>query len=93
MCGGKIAACFVPFAIPYLSNHFELDIPAAGMIDLYDDQMTTKRIRELLNQPFETCRFCASSGHVAPWGLTDEQTKNELSSWSILEKGESFHAK
>jgi organic radical activating enzyme len=83
MWNGRIAACFVPFVIPYLSDYFDLNIPISGTIDLYQDGLTTQKIRELLSTPFETCKYCAYQGHNAPWRTYNEQSRNSLKSWSI----------
>ena len=40
----ELATCFVPFVMPYLSDHFDLDIPISGGIDLFDKNLNTKKL-------------------------------------------------
>lgn len=81
--GHEISVCFVPTVIHYLREHFHLDIPDDGRLDLFQPGLTTQEIRDFLSHPFETCRFCALRGHFEKWELLDRVTREELSSWSI----------
>lgn len=63
---GHIAACFLPFTIHYFNEYFDKNIPATGAIDLYDDGLTTRILKEGLLKPFDTCRYCAEYKNT-PW--------------------------
>lgn len=80
---GKIATCFVPFAIPYLSDHFHLNIPEDGIIDLFEPGLTLSEIRRRLHTPFNTCKYCCLRGHSEPWDTFDSITREEIKTWSI----------
>lgn len=80
---GKIATCFVPFAIPYLSDHFKLNIPEDGIIDLFEHGLSLADIRKRLNTPFNTCKYCCLRGHSEPWGTFDPITREDIKTWSI----------
>ena len=55
--GSNIAACFVPFVINHFFEHFESHIEISGTIDLFEDGLTTAKIRERLEQAFDMCRY------------------------------------
>ena len=63
---GHIAACFLPFTIHYFNEYFDKDIPSTGAINLYDEGLTTRALKEGLLMPFETCRYCADYENM-PW--------------------------
>lgn len=80
---GKIATCFVPFAIPYLNDHFNLNIKIDGTIDLFEEGLTYKEIRRRLITPFNVCRYCCLRGYSEKWDTFDSQTKEKIETWSI----------
>lgn len=55
---GKLAACFLPFTTKYFNAYFGRDLPEDGVIDLYEEGLTTETIRKRLSEPFERCRYC-----------------------------------
>lgn len=55
---GKLAACFLPFTTKYFNAYFDKHLPEDGAIDLYDETLTTEKLKSRLNQPFERCRYC-----------------------------------
>lgn len=81
----QLATCFVPFVIPYLSDHFNLKIKVSGTIDLFDKNLTTKKLLDILkNKPLDLCQYCAvyQSEHVS-WKAVNEKEADDLKNWSL----------
>lgn len=55
---GKIAACFLPFTTKYFNVYYGKDLPEDGALDLYDETLTTEKLKAHLLTPFERCRYC-----------------------------------
>lgn len=55
---GKIAACFLPFTTKYFNLYYGKDLPEDGALDLYDETLTTEKLKAHLLTPFERCRYC-----------------------------------
>ena len=55
---GKIAACFLPFTTKYFNAYYGKDLPEDGALDLYDETLTTPKLKAHLLTPFERCRYC-----------------------------------
>lgn len=55
---GKIAACFLPFTTKYFNEYYDKNLPEDGALDLYEDGLTTEKIKRFLLTPFERCRYC-----------------------------------
>ena len=55
---GKIAACFLPFTTKYFNAYYGKDLPEDGALDLYDETLTTEKLKAHLLTPFERCRYC-----------------------------------
>ena len=58
---GKIAACYLPFMTKYFNAYYGKDLPEDGALDLYEDGLTTEKIKRFLLTPFERCRYCTSN--------------------------------
>ena len=63
---GKLAACFLPFTTKYFNRYFNKSLPEDGAVDLYEEGLTTEKIRRCLSSPFERCRYCMEPIE-APW--------------------------
>ncbi len=81
--GHRISACFVPFVFPYLERAFQLEHPEDETIDLFEEGLTVRKIRERMNSPMDICRFCAHRGQFVPWELTDSHSWENLTDWSV----------
>lgn len=57
---GKVAPCFLPFMGHYFNEYFDKNLPTGGAIDLFEDGLTTRKLKERLMTPFERCGFCVS---------------------------------
>ena len=55
---GKIAACFLPFVTKYFNAYYNKNLPEDGALDLYDENLTTEKLKAHLLTPFERCRYC-----------------------------------
>lgn len=55
---GKIAACFLPFTTKYFNAYYNKNLPEDGALDLYDENLTTEKLKAHLRTPFERCRYC-----------------------------------
>ena len=82
MYGTRIATCFPPFVLHYLSDAFSLNIPISGIIDLSGDGLSAKEIRKRMHTPFDLCRYCAPKGSWSDWEVMTKGSRN-LSEWSI----------
>ena len=63
---GKIAACFLPFTTKYFNAYYDKNLPEDGALDLYEDGLTTERLKKFLLTPFERCSYCTPPV-VAKW--------------------------
>ncbi len=61
---GKIAPCIKPFVIKYFNEYYHKNFPADGVLDLYEDGLTTEKLKRFLLTPFESCRYCTPSVEV-----------------------------
>lgn len=55
---GKIAACFLPFTTKYFNEYFNKNLPEDGALDLYEEGLTTEKLKKFLLTPFERCNYC-----------------------------------
>ncbi len=55
---GKIAACFLPFTTKYFNAYFNKNLPEDGALDLYEENLTTEKLKKFLITPFERCKYC-----------------------------------
>lgn len=55
---GKIAPCFLPFTTKYFNEYYEKNLPEDGALDLYEEGLTTEKLKLHLLTPFERCRYC-----------------------------------
>lgn len=78
---GQIAACFLPFVTHYFNEAFGKDIPENGGIDLYEESLTTRELKERLSKPLERCRYC-SQPVMIPW---DQASKTPILSDWVME--------
>ncbi|MBR4153074.1 MAG: radical SAM protein [Selenomonadaceae bacterium] len=62
---GKIAACFLPFTTKYFNSYYGKDLPEDGALDLYDETLTTEKLKAHLLMPFERCRYCTPPVNIA----------------------------
>jgi len=56
---GKIASCFLPFMGHYFNEYFDKNLPTDGAIDLSEEGLTTRTLKERLMTPFERCAYCS----------------------------------
>lgn len=65
---GKLAHCYKSSAIKIFNNYFNQKLPEeSGLIDLYDQTLTTEKLQAKLLEPFELCRYCTKS-EWREWG-------------------------
>lgn len=77
---GKVGVCFLPFTQKYFNKKYNYDIPCDGAIDLYEDGLTTEKLKRFLLTPFERCRYCREEAVNESWTTM----KNTISDWVIL---------
>lgn len=63
---GHIATCMLPFMTHYFNETFHEDIPEDGAIDLYEEGLTTRSLKEKLETPLRRCAYCGKPKNV-PW--------------------------
>lgn len=61
---GKIAACFLPFVTKYFNEYYGKNLPEDGALDLYEENLTTEKLKRHLLTPFERCRYCTPPVNV-----------------------------
>lgn len=83
MYGSRIAACFVPFVINHYFECFESHQEISGTIDLFEDGLTTAKIRRRLEQSFNLCRYCDFEKRTVKWSLCDANSKLLRNDWSV----------
>ncbi|MBQ9486912.1 MAG: radical SAM protein [Selenomonadaceae bacterium] len=67
LCDGKICACFKPFVTKYFNEYYGKNLPEDGTLDLYEDGLTTEKLKKFLLTPFERCRYCTDNKSYE-WG-------------------------
>lgn len=83
MYGTKIATCYVPFVIHYLSDKFNLAIEETGKIDLMEEGLTAQEIIKRMHTPFDMCRYCAPKGNWTEWERLPGKNNTTIQDWSI----------
>ena len=83
MYGTKIATCYVPFVIHYLSDKFNLAIEETGKIDLMEEGLTAQEIIKIMHTPFDMCRYCAPKGNWTEWERLPDKNNTTIQDWSI----------
>ena len=83
MYGTKIATCYVPFVIHYLSDKFNLAIEETGKIDLMEEGLTAQEIIKRMHTPFDMCRYCAPKGNWTEWERLPDKNNTTIQDWSI----------
>lgn len=61
LCDGKIATCYRPFVTKYFNEYYGKNLPEDGAIDLYEEGLTTEKLKQRLLTPFERCSYCVDS--------------------------------
>ena len=69
LCDGKIAACFLPFVTKYFNAYYGKDLPEDGALDLYDETLTTEKLKAHLLKPLERCNYCTENV-LRKWEVT-----------------------
>lgn len=77
----RIAVCHAPFALPHARDAFGITYTEEGWIDLMQEGLTAKILRERMNRPMELCRYC-NRGMDSWRQLTREQSR-QPENWSI----------
>ena len=77
---GKISACCKPFTTKYFNACFGKNIPTDDMLDLYEPDISTEKIKKFLVTPFERCRYCVDSKFVEWKTMSHPAT---LSDWIV----------
>lgn len=74
---GKMYACAIAAYINYFNDHFQKQIPQRGWIDIHSPETTGEKILEVINEPFETCKFCSANFRKFKWDVS----KKDISEW------------
>lgn len=80
---GRLAPCFPPFVIHYLSETFNLDISESGILDLYEKGMSAERIHRFFDSSFDLCRYCADKRMFAKWERMQNGEEVKIEDWSV----------
>ncbi len=56
---GRLYICSNPALAHYFNQCFGTEIPDAGYVDIYSQNLAGEKCIELLNQPSPACRFCS----------------------------------
>lgn len=79
-CDGKIAACFKPFVTKYFNAYYNKNLPEDGALDLYEEGLTTEKLKAHLQKPFQRCMYCTENQSF-PWGVVSHPSP--LSDWVL----------
>ena len=74
---GQMAACFLPFTQKYFNNNFEKELPTDGAVSLYDENLTTYKLKSHLQKPFKRCCYCSKEDDEIRWHVTG----NSINEW------------
>ena len=56
---GKLLTCPRPSAIKFFNDYYHKNLPEdSGIINLYDEDLTTEKLREFMIKPFKLCKYC-----------------------------------
>lgn len=77
---GKIAACYKPFVTKYFNEYFDKNLPEEGALDLYEEGLTTEKLKAHLLKSFERCGYCT---RVVPFKWEVVSGKSDISDWIV----------
>ncbi len=79
---GYLAPCPLPFTINYLNDKYNQEFAKKGkLINIYDD-ITGKKIKEKLKEPFELCNYCAHYRDDLPYFIWEQRKDDyKLDDW------------
>lgn len=77
---GKIASCFLPFMQHYFNDAFGENMPEEGYVDLYEDGLTTRKLKERLYAPLKRCGYCGRAKKI-DWKQAEKEPV--LSDWVV----------
>ena len=80
LCDGKIAACFMPFVTKYFNEYYNKNIPEVGELNLYEEGLTTEKLKKHLLTPFERCSYCKDTQSF-DWEVTSHPSP--ISDWVL----------
>ena len=70
---GSIYPCAAPAFVGYFNRAFGSSVAAAGGLDIHERGVTGARILQFLEQPCETCRYCAHEYRHFQWATSTRQ--------------------
>ena len=80
---GRLYVCCISCNIIAFNQHFDLNIPEDGFVNIYDDEITGWKIIERFDNPSPMCRFCTLGWDDVPtfqW----KTSKGVLEDWDAL---------
>ena len=77
---GKIAACYRPFVTKYFNAYYNKGLPEDGALNLYEEGLTTEKLKAHLLKPFERCSYCTSD-KLFEWGVVSKESP--ITDWII----------
>lgn len=77
LSNGRLYVCCMPSLVKHFNQHFGVQVPVGGGIDIYKAGLTGARAIAMLNAPSPTCRFCSYDFPEFPW----KSSKRQMSEW------------
>ncbi len=74
---GKLAPCPLPFTIGYYNKKFNKKYNySLNVIDIYDEKLSSRIIKEKLLVPFELCNYCGHYRDDLPFFKWEQRINN-----------------
>lgn len=80
---GKLLACPRPSAVKFFNDYYHKNLPTnSGIIDLYEKDLTTEKLKTTMITPFELCKYCTPRFWIK-WATVKHPSP--LSDWVVEE--------
>ena len=85
---GVLARCPMFLTVEYFNDYFHVQYPyKEAWIDIYDSELTSKKIFEQLNKIYKLCNYCARYkmpyAGMRKWSCYHVNEKKEITDWVI----------
>jgi len=75
---GRIYPCAAPALVGYFNRAFDTSVPTTGYVDIHQRTTSGWKILKFLEEPCETCRFCAHEYRYFPWAKSTKHMEEWL---------------
>ena len=81
---GRIYLCAMTAHIELFNKKYNTQIIGDAGIDLFDPNVSARKIMKYLNTPIDTCRWCATQLRYFPWSTHKKNELVQQSDWNAM---------